>query len=141
MRIALALLLLLVRVADPKIQVAPDVESGIYEPGKTVTWNVEVKDGDAPAAGKITYVVRSGGIGEAAKGDVELKEGKAQVTGTRATPGVLHPVGRRVADDADAVALLELQRRGLLRPGEQQTGEQNSCHGSGPSCLLQGNSH
>ena len=89
MRIALALLLLLVRVADPKIQVAPDVESGVYEPGKTVTWNVEVKDGDAPAAGKISYVVRSGGIGEAAKGDVELKEGKAQVTGTRATPGVL----------------------------------------------------
>ncbi len=89
MRIALALLLFLVRVADPKIQVAPDVESGVYESGKTVTWNVEVKDGDAPAAGKISYVVRSGGIGEAAKGEAELKEGKAQVTGTRATPGVL----------------------------------------------------
>jgi cephalosporin-C deacetylase len=89
MRIVLALLLLLVRAADPKIQIAPDVESGVYESGKTVTWTVEVKDGDAPAAGKISYVVRNGGIGEAARGEVDLKEGKAQVTGTRATPGVL----------------------------------------------------
>src|SRR6187549_2963079 len=89
MRIALALLLLLVRVADPKIQVASDVESGVYEAGKTVTWNIEVKDGDAPGAGKISYVVKNGGLGEASKGDVELKEGKAQITGTRTTPGVL----------------------------------------------------
>src|SRR5688572_1462768 len=89
MRIALALLLLLVRVADPKIQVLPDVESGVYEPGKTVTWNIEVKEGEAAAAGKISYVVRNGGLGDAAKGELELKEGKAQVTGSRATPGVL----------------------------------------------------
>ncbi|RPH41525.1 MAG: hypothetical protein EHM91_10070 [Planctomycetota bacterium] len=89
MRIALALLLLLVRVADPKIQVVPDVESGIYEPGKNVTWKIEVKDGDAPAAGKISYVVKNGGLSEAAKGDLELKDGKAEVSATRATPGVL----------------------------------------------------
>jgi len=89
MRIVLALLLLLVPVADPKITVAPDVESGIYEPGKTVTWNVQVLNGDAPGAGKISYVVRAGGAGEAAKGEAELKEGKAQVAGSRPDPGTL----------------------------------------------------
>jgi len=91
-RFAIALLLSLcslVSTADPKITVAADVESGLYEPGKNVTWNVEVKDGDAPAAGKISYVVRKGGATEVAKGEAELKEGKTQVTGSRADAGTL----------------------------------------------------
>lgn len=89
MRIAPALLLLLVRVADPKIQVAPDVESGVYEPGKSVTWTVQVKDGATPLAGKIAYVVRPGGAGESAKGEAELVDGAAKVTASRETPGTL----------------------------------------------------
>jgi cephalosporin-C deacetylase len=75
--------------ADPALQVTPDVESGVYEPGKPATWNVAAKSGAEPGAGKITYVVRPGGTGEAAKGEVELKDGKAQVTATRETPGTL----------------------------------------------------
>ena len=92
MRFALALLLALppwLVAADPKVTVTPDVESGIYEPGKTVTWNIQVQDGDAPASGKLFYVVRKGGATEIAKGEAELKEGKAQVTGTRADAGTL----------------------------------------------------
>lgn len=89
MRIALALLLLLVRVADPKIHVAPDVESGIYEPGKSVTWTIQVKDGDKPLAGKVAYVVRPGGAGESAKGEADLADGAAKVTASRETPGTL----------------------------------------------------
>jgi cephalosporin-C deacetylase-like acetyl esterase len=91
-RFALSLVLAigtLVSTADPKITVAPDVETGIYEPGKKVTWNVQVQAGDAPAAGKISYIVRKGGAGEAEKGEAELKEGKAQVTATRPDPGTL----------------------------------------------------
>lgn len=91
-RFALSLLLALcsvVSTADPKITVAPDVESGIYEPGKSVTWTVQVQADDAPAAGKISYVVRKGGAGEADKGEAELKEGKAKVTGSRPDPGTL----------------------------------------------------
>src|SRR5687767_5898816 len=75
--------------AEPKITVAPDVESGIYASGKSVTWTVQVKDVEQPAAGKISYVVRPGGAGESAKGDVDLADGKAQVTASRANPGTL----------------------------------------------------
>jgi cephalosporin-C deacetylase-like acetyl esterase len=90
LRTAAALLLCLFStVADPKIEVAPDVATGLYESGKTVTWTVQVKDGDKPGAGKISFVVRPGGTGESSKGEVELADGKAQVTGTRTTPGTL----------------------------------------------------
>src|SRR5882672_1556391 len=75
---------------DPVVQVSPDVESGLYEPGKPASWTIRVKNGDAfVEKGKLSYVVRPGGAGEAAKGDVELADGKAQVTATRETPGTL----------------------------------------------------
>jgi cephalosporin-C deacetylase len=78
-----ALLLLFVRVADPKITVTPDKETGVYESGKPCTWSIFVKDGDAPALGKVTWTVG------ATKGEAELDGGKASVTATRPTPGVL----------------------------------------------------
>jgi hypothetical protein len=81
--------LLLVRAADPVVSVAPDLESGVYEPGKNVTWTVQVKQDGAAAAGKIAYVVKAGGLGESSKGEAELVEGKATVTASRATPGAL----------------------------------------------------
>jgi cephalosporin-C deacetylase len=80
----LPLLLLLVQAA-PVIQIAPDVESGVYEPGKTVTWSIDVPGG----AGKASYVVRKGGLEEIAKGEVELVDGKAKVSATRADAGTL----------------------------------------------------
>src|SRR5436190_11806423 len=90
LRSAAALILCLFSVvADPVILVSPDVESGLYEAGKTVTWTVQVKVGADPAAGKISYVVRPGGAGESSKGEADLVDGKAQVTATRATPGTL----------------------------------------------------
>jgi len=75
--------------ADVKIAVAPDVESGVYEPGKEASWTVTVTGGDAPAAGKVAYVVRLGGLVEAARGEAELKEGKARVAASRPDPGAL----------------------------------------------------
>jgi cephalosporin-C deacetylase len=74
---------------DPVITVTSDVESGVYEPGKEVTWTVQVKNGAEPGTGKVSWVVRPGGTGESAKGDAELVEGKAKVTATRANPGML----------------------------------------------------
>src|SRR5689334_14796829 len=88
-RFAILVLCLVSATADPKIQVLPDVESGIYESGKSVTWTVQVRDGEQPAAGKIAYAIRPGGAGESAKGEVELVDGKAKVTASRATPGTL----------------------------------------------------
>jgi len=88
-RFLILVLCLVPTSAEPKIQVAPDVESGIYAAGKTVTWTVTVKDGEQPAAGKISFVIRPGGAGESAKGEVDLAGGTATVTGTRSTPGTL----------------------------------------------------
>ena len=85
----LVLVLGVLRAADPVITVAPDVESGVYEPGKNVTWTVQIKNGAEPASGKFSWAVRPGGTGEAAKGEAELADGKANVTATRATPGML----------------------------------------------------
>ncbi|HUR38300.1 MAG TPA: acetylxylan esterase [Planctomycetota bacterium] len=88
-RLLLALLCFATATADPVVLVAPDVESGVYEPGKPVTWSVQVKAGDAVGAGKVTYVVRPGGTGESAKGEAELVDGKATVKAARETPGTL----------------------------------------------------
>src|SRR4051812_39426810 len=88
-RLLLALLCFATATADPVVLVAPDVESGVYEPGKPVTWSVQVKAGDGAGAGKVTYVVRPGGAGESAKGEVELVDGKASVKASRETPGTL----------------------------------------------------
>ncbi len=88
-----ALLLLLTgaasQAAGPSIQISPDAESGVYEPGKSATWTAQIKTAEGPASGKISWTIREGGLGEAAKGETELVEGKAQVKGTRATPGTL----------------------------------------------------
>jgi cephalosporin-C deacetylase len=75
--------------ADPVVSVAPDVESGVYEPGREVTWTVQIKSGAEAATGKLSWVVRPGGTGESAKGEADLVDGKAKVTATRATPGML----------------------------------------------------
>jgi cephalosporin-C deacetylase-like acetyl esterase len=88
--LSLLLLLALSRVeglvqAPPAIKIAPDVASGVYEPGQTVTWTIDVPGG----SGKAAYVVRKGGLEELAKGEVELVDGKATVSATRTDPGTL----------------------------------------------------
>jgi cephalosporin-C deacetylase-like acetyl esterase len=86
-----AILLLLCSLvhAGTTIQVRPDRDTGVYDPGQTVTWNVEVSNDKKPCAGKVSYRVRLGGLDEIAKGDAELADGKAAITGTRADPGAL----------------------------------------------------
>jgi cephalosporin-C deacetylase-like acetyl esterase len=89
LRFAVLALCFVSTVADPVVQVSPDVESGLYHAGQTATWKVQVKVGAEPGAGKISWVVRPGGAGESSKGEAELVDGKAQLTATRATPGTL----------------------------------------------------
>jgi cephalosporin-C deacetylase-like acetyl esterase len=89
-RISLLLLFLAGGLADPVVLVSSDVESGIYEPGKPATWTIKIKTGDGfLEKGKVSYVVRTGGAAEASKGDLEIAEGKAQVSASRETPGTL----------------------------------------------------
>lgn len=62
-----------------QVKAAPDVESGVYEPGQTVTWTLE-------GSGKASYVVRKGGLEEVAKGEIDVP---GKVTATRPDPGTL----------------------------------------------------
>jgi len=75
--------------AATTVQVKPDHETGVYDPEQTVTWSILVSNDKKPCAGKISYRVRLGGLDEIAKGEAELTEGKACVTGTRKDPGAL----------------------------------------------------
>jgi cephalosporin-C deacetylase len=87
--VLLALLLCSLAQAASVIEVRPDHETGVYDVAQTVTWSVLVTSNKKPCAGKISYRVRLGGLDEISKGDVELAEGKATVTGTRKEPGAL----------------------------------------------------
>lgn len=75
--------------AAPKIQVSPDVESGVYEPGQTVTWKIRITDEGRPLEGKMSYRVAVGGILPKASSTRELNEGQAEVTAKRDDPGAL----------------------------------------------------
>ncbi|HLY10164.1 MAG TPA: acetylxylan esterase [Planctomycetota bacterium] len=88
-RLALLVLCFVTGTADTTVQVAADLDSGIYEPGKPVTWSIQVRTGADPGAGKVSYVVRPGGAGESAKGELDLVDGKAQVRASRDNPGTL----------------------------------------------------
>lgn len=75
--------------AAPKVTIAPDVASGIYEPGKTVIWTVSVADGATPLVGKVEFQVLQGGLTESSKGTAVLQEGKAMISAARETPGTI----------------------------------------------------
>ena len=71
------------------IQVSPDKAAGVYDQDQTVTWNISVTNDQKPCTGKVKYIVRLGGLDEIAKGEAELADGKASMTGTRKDPGAL----------------------------------------------------
>ena len=83
--LALGLLLAPVAAAQ-ELQVAPDNGQGIYQPGQTVRWKVQVKGADVSEA---TFVLKSGGLTEMTKGQVALAHGQGQIEAQLDTPGWL----------------------------------------------------
>jgi len=75
--------------AATTVDIKPERESGVYDPGQTVTGSIDVPADKKPASGKIPYIIRLGGLDEVGKGEVDIVDGKATVTGTRADPGTL----------------------------------------------------
>ena len=75
--------------AAPKVQISPNNETGVYEPGQGVTWNIVVTDDGKPVEGKLAYDVRKGGLTSVAAETIELQAGKAQVAAKRDGPGTL----------------------------------------------------
>lgn len=84
-----ALLLPLVAAAEPKIQITADKPAAVYQAGEKVEWKVAVKDGAAPIAGTISYVVRHGGLEEAEKAAAASPAGEMTITATDRGPGLL----------------------------------------------------
>lgn len=81
-------------LAEPKIQISANKPTGVYEPGDEFAWAVEVREGDAPLGGNISYTLRRGGLTEVDKGDVPLANGKAAIryqakAASEQSPGVL----------------------------------------------------
>jgi len=99
-----AFLLCSLAQAASTIQVQPDHPTGVYDLEQTVTWSIQVTNDKKACAGKANYRVRLGGLDEIAKGEVDLAEGKASITGTRKDPGaLLLEVRYKGPDDAKEV--------------------------------------
>jgi len=71
------------------LQVRPDIESGIYQPGQIVRWRIGVFDEGKPVSGNVQYTVNRGGAVPVDAGFVNLNQGRAEVTSSRDDPGVL----------------------------------------------------
>jgi cephalosporin-C deacetylase len=74
----------------PRIAVTPDHTTGVYKPGETVTWTVDVVgDRSAFAFGVLPFVVKNDGQVEVGHGTVDLTSGPATITASRTHPGVV----------------------------------------------------
>ncbi len=95
----LALMLAIATVAQPKIVVATDHPDGRYAPGETATWTITVTADEQPAAGKVSYDLRKGGVTTLAKGELPLTDGTCTLTASLPEPGwVLAYLNYRAAD-------------------------------------------
>ncbi len=74
--------------ADVGIVVTPEADSGVCEPGREASWTVTLR-GAEQAAGKVSYAARLGGLVEIARGEAELKGGKATISASRPDPGAI----------------------------------------------------
>ena len=86
-----------------ELLVAPDNAQGIYQPGQTVRWKVQVKGADVSEA---AFVVKNGGMTELTKGKVALADGQGQIEAQLDTPGwLLVDVSIKTAPDKKVSAL------------------------------------
>jgi cephalosporin-C deacetylase len=69
-----------------ELLVAPENGQGVYQPGQTIRWKVQVKGAEVSEA---TYVVKKGGMTEVAKGKVALANGQGQIEAKLDEPGWL----------------------------------------------------
>jgi cephalosporin-C deacetylase len=84
---ALALSLFLAQAGrSQELLVAPENGQGVYQPGQTIRWTLEVKGADVAEA---TFTVKKGGLTEIAKGKTDLAGGKGQIESKLDEPGWL----------------------------------------------------
>ena len=71
-----------------EITIRPDRESGIYRPGESVTWNVEVKAEASPPQ-SLRYRIKSGGLSVIREETLQLTTGRGTVQARSDSPGWL----------------------------------------------------
>ena len=69
-----------------ELLVAPDSAQGVYEPGQTIHWKVQLKGVEVSEAG---FVLKKGGLTELAKGKVQFSAGQGQIEAKADEPGWL----------------------------------------------------
>ena len=100
--LGLCLLLTPVSMAQ-ELLVAPDNALGIYQPGQTIRWKVQVKGADVTEA---AFTVKTGGLTEVIKGKATLTDGQGQIEAKLDTPGwLLVDVSIKPAADKRITAL------------------------------------
>jgi cephalosporin-C deacetylase-like acetyl esterase len=82
---ALAALISVVLHAQ-ELTVTPVKLPGVYQPGETIQWTVEVKGAETTQA---SYVLKSGGVKEVGKGKLDLSAGKGVLAAKLDEPGWL----------------------------------------------------
>lgn len=89
--LALALLLMtsLAALAAPKVQIVPDVASGVYDPGQKATWTITATDNGKPLAGEVQCSAALGGLKEIVAEKLPLVDGQAQFSAQREDAGAL----------------------------------------------------
>ena len=83
--VAICLVLPAVSIGQ-ELLVAPDSAQGLYQPGQTIRWKVQVKNADVSEA---TFVLKKGGLAELAKGKVQLSGSQGQIEAKAEEPGWL----------------------------------------------------
>ena len=79
-------LLLCAGLCAQEVRIRPTHEQGIYQPGETIRWNLQVKGTEDAQA---TYVLKQGGLTEISQGAVKLSNGEGQIEGRLEDPGWL----------------------------------------------------
>ncbi len=96
--VAAALALLVVAASrGQELAVVPDNARGVYAPGQTIRWNLELK---GPDVAEVSFSLKNGGLKETTQGRVPLTEGKGFIEAGLDEPGwlLLEVVARPAGD-------------------------------------------
>jgi hypothetical protein len=96
--VAAALALLVVAASHgQELAVVPDNARGVYAPGQTIRWNLELKEADVAEA---SFTLKKGGLKETTQGLVLLTEGKGFIEARLDEPGwlLLEVIARPASD-------------------------------------------
>lgn len=79
----------LTSLAEPSVKITPDTTSGVYAPGDTASWTVEVTPDPASATPELSYKITKDGSAPVSRGKLDLAGAPLKLTASRAEAGTL----------------------------------------------------